>query len=214
MTDERFDEAVRAWAARRRADVPLVPAARVWDRIEPAVGAEVGRARGSAHARLWWWRAAAAAALLLVGVGIGLGIARFAGESRPTSTSVRAPRRLPPGQRAYAAAAHDHLVRVGALVDAVARAEADDRALDERLVADARALLATTRLLLDAPSADSARLRPLLDDLEITLARIVELRGGGTAGQRALVTRALRRRDILPRIRAATAAGPARGDEP
>ena len=230
MTEERrredaFDEVVRAWAARRRADTPPAPADRVWERLEPAVGDAVRRAGARRRARIWVQRVAGAAAILAIGVAIGLGIGRARGGSRatggpgvaaarpdaPRTVPTAAPRRLPRGQRAYAAATHDHLVRGGALVDAFVRAGTDDRALDERLFADARALLVTTRLLLDAPGADSAQLRPLLDDLELTLARILQLRAEGSAGERALVERALRRREILPRIRSATAAAQGRG---
>lgn len=71
----------------------------------------------------------------------------------------------------------------------------------------ARDLLGTTRLLMDSQAAEDARLRPLLEDLELVLAQIVQHAGARGAGDRAFVNRALEERALLEKLRAAVPAG-------
>lgn len=66
----------------------------------------------------------------------------------------------------------------------------------------ARDLLGTTRLLMDSPAADDARLRPLLEDLELVLAQIVQ-----HSSDDEFVNRALEERALLEKLRAAVPAG-------
>ncbi len=73
-----------------------------------------------------------------------------------------------------------------------------------------REVLSSTRLLIDSPAGRDPRLRPLLGDLELVLVQIVRLSGAPLdASDRALIDRALRDRDLLPRIRTAVPAGAA-----
>jgi hypothetical protein len=72
----------------------------------------------------------------------------------------------------------------------------------------AREVLGSTRLLLDSPAGDDAQLRPLLNDIELVLVQIVRLSGSPLdSTDRALIDRALRDRDLLPRLRTAVPAG-------
>jgi hypothetical protein len=72
----------------------------------------------------------------------------------------------------------------------------------------ARDVLSSTRLLLDSPASRDPQLRALLADLELVLAQIVQLSGTPLqAGERELIERAMRDRDLLPRLRSAVPAG-------
>lgn len=85
-----------------------------------------------------------------------------------------------------------------------------DSASARQLGAWARDVLGSTRLLLDSPAARDPQLHALLDDLELVLAQIVQLSGSPlTPGERALLERSVRARDLLPRIRSVVPAGAA-----
>lgn len=72
----------------------------------------------------------------------------------------------------------------------------------------ARDVLSSTRLLMDSPAARDPQLRILFTDLELILAQIVQLSGAPLqASERALIERALRDRDLLPRIRSVVPSG-------
>ena len=65
-------------------------------------------------------------------------------------------------------------------------------------------LLSTTRLLLDSPAAASdARLKQLLEDLELVLAQLSRLPAEHGGAEIDLITEALERRDVVPRLRSA-----------
>lgn len=72
----------------------------------------------------------------------------------------------------------------------------------------ARDVLSSTRLLLDSPAASDPQLRALLSDLELVLAQIVQVSGAPLqADERQLIERAMRDRDLMPRLRSAVPAG-------
>jgi hypothetical protein len=73
----------------------------------------------------------------------------------------------------------------------------------------ARDLLATTRLLLDSPAGADAQRRGLLEALELVLVQIARLPRADTPGERALIDRAIRRGDLMARLRTAVPAGAA-----
>ena len=84
--------------------------------------------------------------------------------------------------------------------------------LDPQLAASARELLGTTRLMLDSPAAQDARLRGLLEDLELALAQIADMaQVPGSRGREEmnLITQGLEQRGVLPRLRSAIPAGQA-----
>jgi len=68
-------------------------------------------------------------------------------------------------------------------------------------IAQARELLATTRLLIDSPQASDPHLRALLDDLELVLAQIVRLPPRATSPDVYLIDQTLDQREVLPRLR-------------
>jgi hypothetical protein len=81
------------------------------------------------------------------------------------------------------------------------RTDADFRAV-------ARELLSSTRLWLDAGRVDDARLRALLEDLELVLVQITRLAPSGSVDERALIDQGLAEREIRARLRNAIPAGP------
>ena len=81
----------------------------------------------------------------------------------------------------------------------------------------AAVLLAETRYLLDSPAAGDAELKALLEDLDLTLARVVTIaekqnaadqkEGGQAAVDRSVLEDGLDRQSIMPRLRSHLAAG-------
>lgn len=78
----------------------------------------------------------------------------------------------------------------------------------ERLAAStARQLLSTNRLLLDSKAGGDARSRQILEDLELVLAQIAQLRAGGDSIHVHLITEGMDQGNVLPRLRTAVPAG-------
>ncbi|MBA2627012.1 MAG: hypothetical protein H0U85_03300, partial [Gemmatimonadales bacterium] len=78
----------------------------------------------------------------------------------------------------------------------------------ERLAsATARELLSTNRLLLDSRAGRDLRSRQLLQDLELVLAQITQLRADGDSTDVHLITEGIDEGDVLPRLRIAVPAG-------
>ena len=84
--------------------------------------------------------------------------------------------------------------------------------VDTQVITWAGDVLSSTRLLLDSPAGRDPNLRPLLEDLELVLAQIVQLRdapAGAAGGDADLIDHALQQRDIMPRLRTVVPAGAA-----
>ena len=64
-------------------------------------------------------------------------------------------------------------------------------------------LLTTTRLLLDSPVGRNARMKSLLQDLELVLAQVARLQPRRETVTLTLISQTLEERDVVPRIRAA-----------
>lgn len=110
----------------------------------------------------------------------------------------------------YHAAAVQTLVQAEALLTAYRRTgdAAPDPVAVQQAARWARDVLSSTRLLMDSPAAREPRMRVLFSDLELVLAQIVQLSGAPLqAPERELIERALRDRDLLPRLRSAVPAG-------
>ncbi|MDQ6633164.1 MAG: hypothetical protein M3Z10_00205 [Gemmatimonadota bacterium] len=115
-------------------------------------------------------------------------------------------------QTLYHAAAIQTLAQAEALLTSYRRADEVPGAHDQESMLQAarwaRDVLSSTRLLLDSPASRDPQLRALLADLELVLAQIVQLSGTPLqAGERELIERAMRDRDLLPRLRSAVPAG-------
>ena len=113
-------------------------------------------------------------------------------------------------QTLYRTAAIQTLVQAEALLTAYRAAESgvrDPQAM-QQAARWARDVLSSTRLLIDSPAGRDPQMRSLFTDLELVLAQIVQLSGTPLlAGERELIERAMRERDLLPRLRSAVPAG-------
>ncbi len=226
MTDEQMQELLRE--AKDSYRVPAEPPiAAMWARIEreafdaPAqVPVVYGNGRGleipslRAHGmRRWLAPAAGIAATLLVGIGIG----RVSKESTNGTT-------LPPVVEAAPSAAvtlpsdpllratSEYLAQTVALLASLPRDSVGQRlTADTKFVADARALLGTTRLLMDSPAATDPRMRDLFQDLELVLAQVAQLRTAPRAQELTFIAEAMSERDVVPRLRTVAASYTASG---
>ncbi len=205
MTDEQFTEFLRD-ASRDYNPPPDVPRDAIWARIQEARQDSAVPKRIVPIVPNWMTWGMGIAAALLVGVAIGLrvniGLERGAGS--PGSAAIAEEDltdALPDGVMRLVTL--EHLSRTAGFLtmfrtDArMGRAEAD-------LAVAARDMLATTRLLQGSPAARDLRLKELLDDLELILVQIAELRGNGDAEERDLITHGIEQRDIMLKLRAAT----------
>jgi hypothetical protein len=111
-----------------------------------------------------------------------------------------------PSDLAYRVAAAQYLSRTEALLTGFRTGART--AIDAQFTAQARDLLTTTRLMLDSPASQDPRLKTLLDDLELVLAQIAQLRLGGDAEGVRLINQGLEQRSVLLRLRTAIPAGP------
>jgi len=203
QTDSRSDgqepplpEAIQA-LAKAYHQPPAVPRDEIWARIQ---GARSDRPavrptdRPTIRQSSRWLRwATGIAALLAVGIGIGRwGLA-------PDSTAPgAAPETIATARRpnaAWSVAAADHLGRTEAFLTAVRVGERG-----QGFTSQARDLLLTTRLLLDARGVTDPRTRALLEDLELVLVQIAQL-GGADGEELDLLNDALEQKEVLPRLR-------------
>jgi hypothetical protein len=127
-----------------------------------------------------------------------------------TNADTRVERTMPDPRDLYHAAALQTLVQAEALLTAYRSTDGavrDPQAI-QQAARWARDVLSSTRLLMDSPAARDPRMRVLFSDLELVLAQIVQLSGAPLeASERDLIERALRDRDLLPRLRSAVPAG-------
>ncbi len=112
-------------------------------------------------------------------------------------------------QALYRVAATQTLVQAEALLTAYRADEGSRDPLAMQQAARwARDVLSSTRLLIDSPAGRDPQMRALLGDLELILAQLVQLSGTPLqANERDLIERAMRERDLLPRLRSAVPAG-------
>ncbi len=212
MDDDPLDETIRA-AAREYHRPPDPPREAMWQAV--ARERRLDRARRPAPRRWLPWAGAAAAAAL-VAIGVGIGRLSRSGESPPAPAVIAAgPSTAGPrvNETAYRLATTDHLERSEAFLT-LFRASVRTGSQERLASATARELLATNRLLLDSPAAQGRRTRLLLEDLELVLAEIAQLRPDATAGDRELIREGLERGGMMSRLRTAVPAGttPTRGD--
>jgi hypothetical protein len=192
--NDRFAERLRE-AVRDYHQPPPTPRDAMWTRI-----ASERRRRREARRLMvtptWLAWGVGIAAVLALGVGIG----RWSARERP------APPWAGPAAGdaalAYHLAATQHFSRTETFLTDFRGA-----GLDPRFALSARELLTQTRLMLDSPAADDARLRALLEELELVLAQIAQAAAGDSA-ERNLIAQGLEQRGVLPRLRTAIPAGP------
>lgn len=211
--EERFNEYLQR-LARELDDAPEVPRDEIWARIDAArrphraAGREPGvvslASRRPVRRQFLRW-AVPLAAMLVIGVGIGrMTLLR---DGAPAGTTVAqgdsAAQADSSALLPYRLAAVQHLLRTEALLTAL---PTDARTGQVTEVAGwAGELLGDTRLLLDSPAGEDAELRKLLEDLELVLAQIAVLQNRGAEGEVEMIEDGMNQRDVLLRLRAATA---------
>ncbi len=201
MTDDRFDERLRQ-AAQDYHRPPATPREELWHRIAATRAARKRRVIVVRTTLRW---GVGIAALLALGVAIGRWSAP--GSESPSSPAVAAGTDQA-STLAYRVAAAQYLTRTEALLTGF-RAEARSPSVPAaQFSRQARDLLATTRLMLDSPAARDARLKGLLEDLELVLAQIAQLPASGDREDVQSINQGLDQRSVLLRLRTANPAGP------
>jgi len=203
MTEDRFEERLRR-AAQDYHRPPATPREELWDRIAAARAARQRRVIAIRPVLRW---GVGIAALLALGIAIG----RWSARGGESSTLPAVAAGTDQGSTlAYRVAAAQYLTRTEALLTGF-RAEARSPSVPAaQFATQARDLLATTRLMLDSPAAKDARLKSLLEDLELVLAQIAQLPSGGSGDREDVqsINQGLDQRSVLLRLRTANPAGP------
>jgi hypothetical protein len=193
MTHEGFEERLRE-AARDYHTPPATPREEMW----AAIAAR--RAAPPAWRVSPWLRwGVGIAAVLLLGIGIG----RLTVPARGRAPLGGAVAEAGNGDGPYRTAATQYLSRTEAFLTGF-RADAGTGQLESGFGASARELLTATRLLLDSPAGHDARLRALLEDLELVLAQIARYESGDDV---QFIDQGLDQRGVLLRLRAEIPAG-------
>jgi hypothetical protein len=217
MDDRQLDALLQDARATYQAPPPA-PIDELWARIEgevlhaPVPGvAFVERSRRGAA---WWMVGMAAAASLTIGVLAGrLSMARAStmqvaadtrGAGATAAQSVtpvaNVSNEADPGERVT----EELLGRTALLLAALPAGNEASRG-NPRLAEQAGRLLTTTRLLLDAPGAQRPQLRALLQDLELVLVQVAQLRARRSGDDLTIIKEAVEERALVPRIRSAVA---------
>ncbi|HSJ15605.1 MAG TPA: hypothetical protein VK939_14375 [Longimicrobiales bacterium] len=213
--DERFNEYIQRIAREHEPEVE-VPREELWRRIDAARRDRRDRGRTGTviplarrvrpqRAATWLRWGSALAAMLVLGIAIG----RLGPTGRPgTAPMIAAGDSAAPADSAaamlpYRMAAVQHLDRTEALLASLA---ADTRGgRTEEVAGWAGDLLTDTRLLLDSPAGSDPDLNKLLVDLELVLAQIADLQAGRAGDEVEMIQDGINQRDVLLRLRAATA---------
>jgi hypothetical protein len=207
MTNERLDELLNDARATYRVP-PEAPVEEMWASIDAALDGNSARSAGglggTRRGTSWSLVGYAAAATFVLGVGLG----RFtspAGTAAPAVTVQRpAVRPIASVGEPLTRRTSDYLGEAEALIQSVQRGSGGGNGT---YASEAATLLMTTRLLLDSPAASDARLRDLLEDLELALVQIAALRGAQNPERRTeelnFIRHALTEREIVPRLRTA-----------
>lgn len=215
--EEKFNEYLQR-LARELDPAPEVPREELWARIDAARRPHRSEertvvdiaTRRRVRPQLVRW-AVALAAMLVVGVAIGrltlmrgtAGGPAVAANEAATNASDSAAQADSAALLPYRLAAVQHLVKTEALLAALPT-DARTGQVDE-VAGWAGDLLTDTRLLLDSPAGQDAELKQLLEDLELVLAQIAVLKVRGAAGEVEMIQDGMNQRDVLLRLRAATA---------
>lgn len=220
---EQFDDdkAFDAWiakAAPRINEPGATPRAEMWREIQGAMRASQAAQSGDVPGvtplrRTPWKLMSVIAAALLLGVALDRMVLRRADRAEPQVASLPpAPADTVAVTRLYRMAASQTLTQAEALLIAYRATSETQRAAigAAQLGQWGRQVLGSTRLLIDSPAGHDPQLRALLEDLELVLVQIIRLSGPSPdPTDREHVDRALKDRNLLPRIRTAAPAVPA-----
>ena len=200
MTEDRFERLLRE-AAQDYHRPPETPREELWRRI--AALREARRRRRMIITSPWLRWGIGIAAVLALGVGIGRWTAHSPRAGQPAVAAAGGGNTA----LAYRVAAAQYLTRTEALLTGF-RSEARSGMPDAQFARQARDLLGTTRLMLDSPAAQDARLKDLLEDLELVLAQIAQLPASSDRDDVQSINQGLEQRSVLLRLRTANPAGP------
>lgn len=208
MSEERFEAWLKENADDYNRPPANVPRDEMWQTIARARQAQPTRVAGHIGSRLSAMRYAVAASLL-IGTGIGLGYWLRGGTSTPPTPQVATAAMQQQDSLirnvTYDMASVHHLSAVESMLTSY-RASAES-ASDQAMRRWARDLLGSTRLLMDSPAGEDPSRRQLLEDLEYVLAQIVQLDPDAPAEDRDMLDRAIKREQVLTRIRNSIPAG-------
>lgn len=226
MNEDRFDRLLRK-AARDYNAPPEPPRDEMWavvrDRLNlPAPAADDVRGSDAGVIRLvprrrWVRWGVALAATLAVGFGLGRLTLQMAGPGATPSATLAG--KGGPGAKGGAGsiarpdntalpfrlAATDHLGQAEALLTVV-RSESAGH-VGAQTVDWARSLLSTTRLLLDSPAGRDPKLAPLLEDLELVLVQIANVRGSGSNEDLRMIRESMQHNNLLSKLQTVVSAG-------
>ena len=212
------DPAFDAWIAGQARGINApgeTPRAEMWRQIQGSMAAsrdaQSGQIAGVTPLRRAPWKLMSViAAALLIGIALDRMVLRRADRVAPQVAST------PPApdsggvRRLYRMAASQTLTQAEALLTAYRSTAEDPRDVAEtrQLGEWGRQVLCSTRLLIDSPAGNDPQLRALLEDLELVLVQIIRLSGPRPdSTDREHVDRALKDKDLIPRIRTVVPAG-------
>jgi len=208
MTEKQFEEFLKETVEDYNRP-PEVPQEAMWARIEESRRASRTTGKAVFLASPWLRWGVGLAATLALGIGIGMNL----GRSVPGAQTVAAVDLEPVTESAagdgdiYQLVALGHLSRTEAFLS-MFRTDVRAGRTDYQVANPARELLSTTRLLQGSQTIRDQRLRDLLDELELVLVQIAQLRSDLDGEEAELVTQAIDQRSVLLRLRAATDAAP------
>jgi hypothetical protein len=204
MRDDVFDHLLdRAKAGLR--PPPEAPLAEIWAAVERGrAGSRTGR---GGLARRWWMTVGVAAGLL-----VAFSLGRWtAPPTAPAPDAVVAAGERPIDETTTLLLGESAVLLMALPAEGTGNAGSSPLG-EARFAAQARDLLVTTRLLLDARGSSNPRLHDLLQDLELTLAQIARLQSAPTRDELKLIVDAMEQQEIVPRIQR-LAAGLNAGDD-
>jgi hypothetical protein len=205
MNEDRFEDLLRE-AGREYHRPPPTPREEMWT----AIVAERARRRRVARRPVWppaWRWGLGMAAVLLAGIAIGRFLRPGQGARPIQRAATLGTVADTAGGLAYRIVAAQYLSRTEALLTGF-RADSRSEHLDAQFSAQARALLGSTRLLLDSPAGHDPRLKPLLEDLELVLAQIAVLPAARDTQDVDLINQGIDQHSVLTRLRTALPSGP------
>jgi hypothetical protein len=202
MNDEHFERVIKN-AAETYNRPPKAPLDEMWASIESETfGIRLPVKRRYSLMANPWLRMAA---VLVLGVAIGRASMLFHKAPAPAAkaTAVSAQE----SADSYQLTTDRYLGQTMALLVDMPKQLQSGHA-DTAFIARANQSLATLRLLMDSPAANSPRLRSLFEDLELVLVQVVQMPTGGSATDANLIRQAMQQRDVMPRLRDAVAETP------
>ncbi len=205
MTERQFEEFLKE-AVEDYNQPPEVPQAAMWAQIEESRRASRSASKVVFLASPWLRWGVGVAAALVLGSGIGMNVGRAATVT-DTVVAVDPQPSTSGDDGVYHLVALGHLSRTEAFLS-MFRTDVRAGRTDYQVANPARELLTATRLLQGSQSIRDQRLLELLDELELVLVQIAQLRPDLDGEEAELVTQAIEQRSVLLRLRAAADAAP------